>query len=115
MDNKNTHMEYLGDTIKKRRQELGLTQEELAKKVGYSTKDSICRIEKGLINVPANRITAFSKVLGLHPSEFFDINFGESKPNPLFEDYKIILDVLEEASEEEMHQIRLIVETFRKE
>ena len=112
----NKYLTYLGKKIRERRQALGMTQEELAFKVGYSTKDSVCKIEKGQINVPANRITAFSKVLNMHPSEFFDLTSNvTSKKNAMMVDYQIILDILENADETQIHQIRLIVETFRKE
>lgn len=37
----------LGDKVKQRRLELGLTQEELAKKMGYSSRVSINKIEMG--------------------------------------------------------------------
>nr|DAY98614.1 MAG TPA: helix-turn-helix domain protein [Caudoviricetes sp.] len=37
----------LGEKVKKRRLELNLTQEELAKKMGYSSRVSINKIELG--------------------------------------------------------------------
>ena len=40
-------MEELSDRVKKRRLELGLTQEELAKRMGYSSRVSINKIEMG--------------------------------------------------------------------
>lgn len=37
----------VGDRIRKRRLELKLTQEELALKVGYTSRSAIARIESG--------------------------------------------------------------------
>lgn len=39
-------MEF-GERIRKRREELGLTQEEVARLAGYSGKTAISRIERG--------------------------------------------------------------------
>lgn len=36
----------IGDRIRKRREELGLTQEELAKKLGYASRSSVNKVEK---------------------------------------------------------------------
>lgn len=35
----------IGDRIRKRREELGLTQEELAKKLGYASRSSVNKVE----------------------------------------------------------------------
>ncbi len=49
--------------IKARRKELGLTQTELALKVGYSEKSSIARIEKGEVDLPLSKLNEFAKAL----------------------------------------------------
>ena len=49
--------------IKKRRKELGLSQEELAKKTGYTNRSSIAKIENGEVDIPQSKILAFAKAL----------------------------------------------------
>ena len=49
--------------IKKRRLELELTQSDLAQRLGYSDKSMIAKIEKGAIDLPQSKITAFAKAL----------------------------------------------------
>lgn len=56
-------MERIGERIKARREELGLTQEELAEMVGYKGKSSINKIETGFQDVPRAKIPAFAKAL----------------------------------------------------
>ena len=51
------------DIIKKRREELGLSQEELAAKLGYKSRSSINKIELGLSDIPFSKITLFAKAL----------------------------------------------------
>ena len=53
----------LYENIKKRRQELHMSQQELAESVGYSGKSMISQVEKGLIDIPSTMITKFADAL----------------------------------------------------
>ena len=55
--------------IKNRRQELGLSQEDLAKKVGYKDRTSIAKIEAGKVDLSQSKIIDFANVLNISPSE----------------------------------------------
>lgn len=57
-----------GDRIKQRRIELGLTQDELAKKMGYSSKSAVSRTENSGDDIGVNRIKKFAEVLNTTPS-----------------------------------------------
>ena len=41
-------MSTIGANIKRRREELGITQEELSKRLGFKSKSSINKIELGI-------------------------------------------------------------------
>lgn len=56
------------DRIKERRIELGLTQEELAERMGYKSRSTINKIEKGMVDVARNKIAKFATVLGVTPA-----------------------------------------------
>ena len=56
-------MATIGSNIKQRREELGLTQEELAKKMGYKSKSTINKIEAGINDITQSKVIAFAKVL----------------------------------------------------
>ena len=56
-------MAAIGQRIKQRRTELGMTQEELAHKMGYASKTTINKIENGINDVTQSKIIAFSKAL----------------------------------------------------
>ena len=53
----------IGANIKRRREQLGLTQEELAIKVGYKSKSTINKVELGINDVPQRKIVAFAEAL----------------------------------------------------
>lgn len=63
-------MDNLGQKIKKKREELGLSQEDLAKILGYKHKSSINKIELGAADVPRAKVPAFAKALGMTAIEF---------------------------------------------
>lgn len=60
---------HVGQRIKMRRLELGLTQEELAKRLGYKSKSTINKIEQGINDLTQSNVVRFSKVLETTPSE----------------------------------------------
>ncbi len=62
-------MDKLYENIKKRRQELGLTQMELAKKLGYTNRASISKVEAGVVDLSQSRIIQFAKALDTTPGE----------------------------------------------
>ena len=55
----------IGDRIRKRRMELGWSQRELAKRMGYSDNSTLARIEQGKVDVYQNKVVQFSEVLGV--------------------------------------------------
>lgn len=60
--------------IKKRRNELGMTQTELAKKMGYADKSMIAKIEKGLIDLPQSKVLAFAEALQSQPGDLMGLD-----------------------------------------
>jgi transcriptional regulator with XRE-family HTH domain len=55
----------VGSRIKQRRLEMGLTQSELAEKMGYSGKTSVCMAEKGGDNITTTKVKKFAEALGV--------------------------------------------------
>jgi len=72
-------METMYDRIKKLRNSLGWSQEELAKKVGYADKTSIAKIEAGKVDLPQSKMVAFSRALSTTTSYLMD---GETESQP---------------------------------
>lgn len=58
----------IGQRIKNRREELCMTQQELANKMNYKSKTTINKIENGVNDVRQNMIVEFAKVLDVTPS-----------------------------------------------
>lgn len=61
-------MTAVGLNIKARREELGLTQEELAKRLNYKSKSTINKIEMGINDITQSKVIAFAKALETTPA-----------------------------------------------
>lgn len=53
----------IGQRIRARREELGITQQQLAERLGYKSKATINKIETGINGVSQNRVVDFAKAL----------------------------------------------------
>lgn len=64
--------------IKKRRLELGLTQTDVAVRMGYADKSMIAKIEKGLVDIPQSKIILFAEILRTSPSDLMGLDGVET-------------------------------------
>lgn len=58
----------IGERIKARRVELGLTQEELAKRLGNKSRASVCTVERDKEDLTTARIRQYAEALEVSPS-----------------------------------------------
>lgn len=58
----------IGERIKRRREELNMSQAELARKVGYTSRSTITRIERDGNGISQDKIVAIAKALKVTPS-----------------------------------------------
>lgn len=61
-----------GEKIKRYREALGISQEELAKRTGYAGRSAISRIESGFRDLSQEKIKLFAYVLGVSPVDLLD-------------------------------------------
>ncbi len=54
--------------IKRLREELGLSQDTLAKMTGYTDRSSIAKIEKGQVDLQQSKIELFARALNTSPA-----------------------------------------------
>ncbi len=72
-------MATLGENIKKRRDELGLSQEELAAQLGYKSRSTIAKIETGENDITQSKIEAFARVLQTTPAKLMGWEDGKKE------------------------------------
>jgi transcriptional regulator with XRE-family HTH domain len=73
----------IGDRIKQRREELGLSQDELAKKLGYKSRSSVNKIERDASGLPQNKIVEIANALQVTPAYIMGWDKIEQKNNAL--------------------------------
>lgn len=83
----------VGERIKQRRLELEMTQDELAKKLGYASRVSVNKYELGR-TMPLDRLEKFAEVLQCSPSFLMGWDEGEQT------DKEKLIDIFNELSEE---------------
>lgn len=54
-----------GEKIRRAREELGMSQDELARATGYTDRSSIAKVETNKVDLPQSKIIKFAEVLGL--------------------------------------------------
>lgn len=64
----------LYENIRKRRIELGLSQQDLAEKLGYKSRSAINKIEMGINDLTQSKIIAFAKALNTTPGELMGLD-----------------------------------------
>lgn len=93
--------------IKNLREQQGMSQQELAEKVGYKTASAVNKIELGLRDINQTKIALFAKALGTTPS--YLMGWTEEKNSPGAEEktprerkYDEIISLLEALPEEKL-------------
>lgn len=75
--------------IKRRRQQLKMTQTDLALKMGYADKSMIAKIEKGNVDLPQSKILAFANALETTPGELMGWDYETEATETVDNIYKL--------------------------
>ena len=90
----------IGEKIAKRRKELDLTQEQLAKKLGYKSKSTINKIELGINDMTQSRVVSFAEALNV--SVAYLMGWDDEQPseilNSLSDDENTLLNLFSKLS-----------------
>jgi repressor LexA len=91
----------IGERIAQYRQEKGLSQEELAHLLGYKSRSTINKIEKGERDVPRKMIAQLSIVLNVNPLDIL----GENEKSPSLSKREALSNMLENMTENEIEDL----------
>lgn len=73
----------IGKRIKEKRIELGITQEDLASKLGYKSKTTIAKIENGTNDITQSRVVDFANALNTTPAYLMGWEEPESQSSTI--------------------------------
>lgn len=102
-------MSTVGENILLMRKQLGLTQEELAKRMGYKSKSTINKIELGINDIPQSKIVQFAEVLGTTPAHLMgwkeDVKNSPSEETDLSEGEEMLLNLFRQVPEDQQQLV----------
>lgn len=111
-------MSTIGNNILLLRKQLGWSQEELAKKMGYKSKSTINKIELGKNDIPQSKIVHFANVLGTTPaflmgwSDEEKITVAEAD-NSMSKSKRQLIDFAKNCTEEQAEQFLKMLEMMK--
>lgn len=111
----------IGQNIANKRKELGWTQEDLAKRMGYKSKSTINKIELGVNDIPQSKVVKFADALGV--SVAYLMGWEEVKKNNDIltdivvrmrtdEDFASILKGLNQLDSVQLASVKQVVDAF---
>lgn len=126
-------MDSIGSRIRNRREELGMSQDELARKAGYKSRSSINKIEVDGRGLPQDKLVAIAKALRVSPAYLMgweDENGNELEDKKTYyldpeaaalaeeiynsEELRILFDATRNISKEDLQFIIRMVEGLKK-
>jgi transcriptional regulator with XRE-family HTH domain len=69
----------IGQYFKDKREEAGMTQEELSQHLGYKSKQIVSNWERGLCNPPLSQVALITKLLKLNESKVVELFIRQTK------------------------------------
>lgn len=93
-----------GERIKMLRENLGYSQAQLAKLLGYKSRSTINKIELGINDITQSKIKAFADVLNTTPAFLIGINTDSKTPILSDQDKRLVdmFDQLDDAGKDHM-------------
>ena len=115
----------LGKKIRERREELNLSQDELAKLLGYKSRSSINKIELGKNDITQHKIADFAKALQTTPAYLMGWTDSETqKKNDILSDiilrlssddnFMEVVKDLYNSTDEQINAIKSLLVTFKQ-
>ena len=70
---------HIGQFLKEKRESKGMTQAQVAEKLGYGSPQFISNIERGISRVPMKSLKAFMQVYDLNTDQVINLLLEEKK------------------------------------
>jgi len=116
-------MSNIGENIKERRESLGMSQDELAEKMGYKSRSTIAKIEKGVNDVTQTNIVKFAEILRTTPAYLMGWE-KEQKNNDIISDIVVrmrtdidflsVVETLHVLDDEKLKSVKQMLSAFLK-
>lgn len=100
-------MEQIYINIKARRTELGISQAELARRLGYADKSMISKVENGEVDLPQSKVVSFAAALQTTPGKL--MGWIHEEPIELSSDEVVLIEEYRRAPEGRRDAVRALL------
>lgn len=116
-------MTNIGNNIKERRESLGMSQDELAEKMGYKSRSTIAKIEKGVNDVTQTNIVKFAEILKTTPAYLMGWEKIKKENNTITDvvlrmtndsDFFVLVETLNKLDSEKISSFKQMLSAFLK-
>lgn len=108
-------MSKVGENIARLRKANGMTQEELAKMMGYKSKSTINKIELGISDISQSNVVRFAEILKTTPAIIMgwsdDLTEGRAEQNRTEDDARL-LDLFHALNETQRKNVLTLLESM---
>lgn len=99
----------IGERVKNLREQKGMTQSELADKLGYKSKSSVAHIENGR-DIPRSMVVQLAEILDTTPA--YLMGWEETKNAPIKQDRSDVIDRINSLSDDQFEKFAAKVEGY---
>lgn len=93
------------ERIRQLRINAGMSQDDLAKSMGYSDRSMITKIESGKVDISQKKILAFARVLNTTPGYLMGLEDGPSSDAASDPEIRIVSGMMEKMTKEQQEQV----------
>lgn len=98
VDKMDEYTKQFGERVKERRKAMGLTQTDLALRMGFKSKQAISHIEAGDRNLKQSQVAALAAALGVTPA--YLMGWEDSEREKMIREIHDLLDQLSDDQEQ---------------
>lgn len=99
-----------GEKIRYFREQLGMSQDELARRTGYAGRSAISRIESGARDISQSKIKMFAHVLGVEPISLVSDRDPAAEKQWRDADREALIEIIEHLPEETLPTYRALLD-----
>ena len=105
----------LYERIRQLRIDAGMSQDDLAKAIGYSDRSMITKIESGKVDISQKKILSFARVLNTTPGYLMGLEDNQENENldiPKNDDIRLLIRGLNKLSPDQIQQAKNVMKAM---
>lgn len=97
-------MREFGMKVRARRNELGLSQKDLAQRLGYINHSSVAKVEAGKVDLPVSKVQEFAEALGVSVKYLMGIDSHADELAEVYDPFVQHLEMMKDKTTAELYR-----------